>query len=70
MRTSHEMHYQTMRSYIYVCTLNNDVIDMDMFERFEKKPWEKGRKSGPDVGYLGEYVIAVSAVLSGSWNSV
>ena len=55
---------------IYICTLNDDVIDMDMFERFEKKPWEKGRKSGPDVGYLGEYVIAVSAVLSGSWNSV
>ena len=53
-----------------MCTLNNDVIDMDMFERFEKKPWEKGRKSEPDVGYSGEYVIAVSAVLSGSWNSV
>ena len=48
-----------------MCTLNNDVIDM--FERFENMPWEKVRKSEPDVGYLGEYVIAVSAVLSGSW---
>ena len=26
---------------IDICTLNNDVIDMDMFERFEKKSWEK-----------------------------